>query len=135
MYDELMERQITSSSLMAHPFKTRLTDRMLAGSGLAASLLSMSCCILPLILVSIGVGGAWMGNLTALSPYQPYFLGIAAIIIGFGFWRAYRRPAACAPGSLCELPATGRVTKALLWLGAVSAASALGVDLFGRYFV
>ncbi len=39
-----------------------------AAAGLLGALASMSCCIIPLFLFSIGVSGAWMGNLTALYP-------------------------------------------------------------------
>ena len=76
-----------------------------------------------------------MGNLTALSPYQPYFLGAAALAIGSGLWRAYRKQETCARGSLCEIPAAGRITKVLLWAGAALAASAVGVNVIGPYFV
>ena len=76
-----------------------------------------------------------MGNLTALSPYQPFFLGAAALAIGGGLWRAYRKQEACVRGSLCEISAAGRITKALLWAGAALAASAVGVNVIGPYFV
>ena len=76
-----------------------------------------------------------MGNLTALSPYQPFFLGAAALLIGGGLWRAYRKQEICAPGSLCEIPAAGRITKALLWAGAALAVSAVGVNVIGPYLV
>ncbi len=103
----------------------------LAAGSLATGLLASSCCILPLALVSVGVGGSWVAQLTALAPYQPYFLGAAALTTGYGLWRAYRQPQACAPGSLCERPVAGRLTKTVLWTGAVIAASALAVNLFG----
>ncbi len=107
----------------------------LAAGSLATGLLASSCCILPLGLVTIGVGGSWVAQLTALSPYQPFFLGAAALTTGFGLWRAYRKPQACAPGSLCERPAAGRVTKTILWTGAIIAASAFGVNVFGALLV
>jgi mercuric ion transport protein len=97
--------------------------------GLAAGALASSCCILPLALVSLGIGGVWVGKLTALAPYQPAFLAAAALLIGVGLWRAHRKPAACVPGSLCEKPAKTRATKTLLWIGALLAASAASVNL------
>ena len=48
----------------------------LAAGGLAA-LLASTCCLGPLVLVTLGFGGAWIGNLTALEPYRPVFLGAA----------------------------------------------------------
>jgi mercuric ion transport protein len=100
----------------------------LATGGLLASLLASSCCILPLVLVSVGIGGSWMSTLTSLSPYQPYFLMAAAGLIGWGLRQAYRKQEVCVPGSLCAGPSAGRVTKTLLWAGAMLAIAALGVD-------
>lgn len=100
---------------------------VLAAGGIIAALGASSCCILPLVLFSLGVSGAWIGNLTALAPYQPAFFAAALVFIGFGFWRVYRRPApACADGRVCARPGSTRMTKIGLWaatvlvLGAVS---------------
>ncbi len=41
--------------------------RWLATGGILATLGASSCCILPLVLFSLGVSGAWVGNLTTLS--------------------------------------------------------------------
>lgn len=125
---------MTFSSAEAPSDSQAVTGGFAAG-GLAAGLLAMSCCILPLVLVSLGIGGAWMSYLTALSPYQPYFLGAGAISIGAGLWRAYRKPKACAPGSLCAKPSTGRITKSLLWIGVALAVSAASVNLLAPYFI
>src|SRR3546814_4499833 len=50
-------------------------DRTRTGWAAAGSILgaiaASSCCILPLVLFSLGAGGAWIANLTALAPYQP----------------------------------------------------------------
>ncbi|MGQ0484543.1 MAG: mercuric transporter MerT family protein [Hyphomicrobiales bacterium] len=122
-----VDRTVREDSQVAAP--------ALAAGSIATGLLASSCCILPLVLVTIGVGGSWVAQLTALSPYQPFFLGAAALTTGYGFWRAYRKPQACAPGSLCANPAAGRFTKTMLWIGAVMAASAFGVTMFDALLV
>ena len=100
----------------------------LAAGGLAFGLLASSCCLLPLVLLTVGISGAWISQLTALAPYQPLFLGIAATALGLGFWRAYHRQD-CAVGTLCETPNASRTTKAILWLGLIAILSALSVNL------
>ena len=40
--------------------------------GLAA-ILASTCCLGPLVLVALGVSGAWIGNLTRLEPYRRVF--------------------------------------------------------------
>lgn len=72
----------------------------LAVGGLAAVLAS-TCCLGPLLLVSLGLGGAWIGNLTALEPYRPIFIGLALLALIFAARRIYRPPEACEPGQIC----------------------------------
>jgi mercuric ion transport protein len=43
-------------------------SRFAAAGSLVAAVLASSCCIGPLLLVTLGVSGAWIGNLTALVP-------------------------------------------------------------------
>ncbi|KGB53550.1 Mercuric transport protein MerT precursor [Sphingopyxis sp. LC81] len=90
-------------------------QKLLAVGGLVAALGAASCCVLPLALLTLGVGGAWMGNLTALAPYEPFFMGAAVVILAFAFWRVYRSPANCADGSACSEPRSTGMTKAALW--------------------
>lgn len=46
-------------------------QRLVAAGGVLGALAAASCCIIPLILFSLGIGGAWIGNLTALAPTSP----------------------------------------------------------------
>ncbi len=90
--------------------------RLLASGGILGALASSACCIAPLVLFSLGIGGAWIGNLTALYPYKPYFVTVTLLFLAGGFYMAYRKPkTACAPGSYCATPASGRVLKITLW--------------------
>jgi mercuric ion transport protein len=120
-----MAVQPQSANSSAEPESDRVLTPSLAGGGLIASILATSCCLLPLALVSIGVGGSWMSSLTSLSPYQPLFLAVSVAAIGTGLWRAYRKPKECAPGTLCKVPAVTRTTKAVLWLATCVALSAM----------
>lgn len=92
----------------------------LAG-GLLAAILSTVCCLGPLVLVTVGVSGAWISNLTLLEPYRPVFLGVALVFMGLAWWRIYRSPAAakCEPGTLCALPQTNRVYRIMFWVVSV----------------
>lgn len=93
---------------------------LLAAGGLLAAIGASSCCILPLVLFSLGVSGAWIGNFTALAPYQPIFVAVALAFLAFGFSRVYRRPTiACADGDSCAGPGGSRKVKIGLWAAAV----------------
>lgn len=98
----------------------------LAAGGLVGALAASSCCILPLVLFSLGASGAWLGNLSALSPYQPIFVAITLGLLGSGFWLAYRRPkAACDGSGVCARPASGGIVKLALWGATLLVAAAL----------
>src|SRR5260370_29712699 len=88
---------------------------MLVAGGLAA-VLAAACCLGPLVLVSIGLGGAWLANLQLLEPYRPIFLGGALVALFFAWRRIYRPVAACKPGEVCALPKAKRVYKAIFWI-------------------
>jgi mercuric ion transport protein len=93
------------------------------------AVLASTCCIGPLLLLSLGVSGAWIGNLTALAPYQPYFLTATAGFLGAGFWKVYRKPkTVCAEGSYCASPRSDRVLKVALWAATALALTAVGVN-------
>lgn len=100
---------------------------LLATVGLLAALGASSCCLLPLGLFLVGVSGAWIGNLTALAPYQPIFVAVALACLASGFVAFYRRPKAtsCTQDSYCTKPTSDRIAKAALWGAAILVAAAL----------
>ena len=61
-------------------------SRWLVAGGMLGAFLASSCCIVPLVLISLGVSGAWIGQLTALEPYKPLFLLVAIGFLAAGFW-------------------------------------------------
>ena len=61
----------------------------LFAGGLAA-ILASTCCLGPLVLITLGFSGAWIGNLTALEPYRPIFIGVALVALFFAWRRIYR---------------------------------------------
>lgn len=93
----------------------RRKARMIAAGGVLGALAASTCCIVPLILFSLGVSGAWIGNLTALEPYKPIFIVITLGFLGYGYWMVYRKPKACAEGEICVRPLPNRLVKSVLW--------------------
>lgn len=65
----------------------------LASGGLisgVAAFIGASCCVLPLILVNMGLGGAWIASLAFFAVAKPYFLIASALFIALAFVVAYR---------------------------------------------
>src|SRR5258708_23731541 len=85
--------------------------RLIAAGGILGAVLASSCCVLPLVLFSVGISGAWIGNLTALAPYKPYFGAGTLALLGYGYYLVYVKPKqACADGS-CARPLPSRLVK------------------------
>lgn len=101
---------------------------LLSTGGVLGAIAASSCCVLPLVLVSVGITGSWMSGLTALEPYRPFFLVLTAALLGTGFYVVYRKPkiAACDAGEACGTPQSRRLTKGVLWLGTLFMAIGLG---------
>lgn len=99
---------------------TKKTDdktgaRTLLAGGFAAVLAS-ACCLGPLVLITLGFSGAWISKLTVLEPYQPIFIGAAAVALFFAGRRIWLPVARCAPGEMCALPRV-RLAYQLLFVG------------------
>lgn len=91
-------------------------QRLLAAGGILGAIAASSCCILPLVLFSLGVSGAWIGNLTALAPYQPRFVAATVAMLGYGFYLVYRKPQQeCVEGAACARPLPNRSVTLGLW--------------------
>ena len=117
------------------PVGRKSTEGWLAAGGFVGALLAPSCCIVPLTLVTLGLGGSWVSQLTALEPYRPVFLVATLALLGAAFWHVYfRSPQTCEPGGFCALPTTSWLTKAVLWSATVLASLTTSVDYWAPLF-
>jgi len=108
------------------------TLRLTAIGSILGAIAVSSCCIAPLALFSLGISGAWIGKLTALAPYQPYFIAVTVACLGYGYWLVYRRKTvACAEGAACARPLPNHIVKAGLVLATILVGGAIGLDLIG----
>lgn len=109
---------------------------LLSLGGILAALGTGACCVMPFALFTLGIGGAWISNLTALEPYQPIFAAITFGFLGYGFYLVYRRPkVACAEGSYCAKPRSSRVAKVGLWTATVLVIIGLGFPKLAPLFL
>ncbi len=105
---------------------------LLAG-GLAA-LLASACCLGPLVLLALGISGAWIGNLTALEPYRPAFIAVALVALLLAWRRIWRRAYACAPDQVCAIPGVRRGYKLLFGVVAALVLVALAFPYLAPLF-
>jgi len=111
-------------------------QRWFALGGIAGAILASSCCIVPLLLFSVGISGAWIGNLAALAPYQPIFVAITFVILGYGFYLVYwKSKEECEEGTYCASPSSGRVVKSSLWVATILVLAASAFPFVAPYLL
>lgn len=94
----------------------------LIASALAAFGASI-CCLGPLLLLAVGVGGSSsLGLFTALEPYRPAFIAVTLGLLAFAYYRMFWRKANC------EICSKGQ--KRAFWVIAVLALVMLAVPWF-----
>jgi mercuric ion transport protein len=98
-----------------------------------AALLASLCCIAPLVLVLVGVSGAWIGQLAAFEKYQPIFLAVAGLAL-FMAWRKIWRAPVCDDSRACAAPEGKRAQKTVFVVGVVLLAIVVGFPLVAPLF-
>ena len=109
-------------------------QKLAAVGGVIGALAVSSCCILPVLLFSLGISGAWIGNFTRLAPYQPFFIAATLAFIGTGYWLVYRSSKmACNEGEACARPLPNRFVKIALLAATVIVIAAWAFDYVAPY--
>lgn len=90
---------------------------------ISAAIVASVCCIGPVVLAGLGVGAVTAAQ--QFAPLRPYFLALTAVLLGLGFYFAYRKPkrAAVCDGEVCEAPRVARWGRPLLWIASVIVAA------------
>jgi mercuric ion transport protein len=108
--------------------KQTLIASVLAGIG--ASL----CCVGPLVLLSLGIGGSWMATLTVFEPVRPVFMGVALLFIGLTFRKLYLTTHLCEPGRPCAGDEVIRKQRFIFWSVTVPLLGLLAFPWFAPLF-
>lgn len=74
------------------------------------------CCVGPLVLLALGISGAWISYLTALEPYRPYFIAITLVFLFLAFRQLYIKPKVCELGKRCADPKVIRNQRIIFWV-------------------
>ncbi len=87
--------------------------------GLLAAIGASVCCVAPLVLVLLGISGAWIAQLTALDLWRPWFIAVTVLCLGLAFWRLYGPSSRCRTEGVCIDPAILRRRRFWLWTATV----------------
>ncbi len=89
--------------------------------GVVAAVGAGLCCAGPFVLLLLGVSGSWIGNLTLLEPYRPFFILLVLALFSFAGWKVYRPVEDCVPGSACGIPQVRRRRQVIFWVATLTA--------------
>ncbi|RKZ49318.1 MAG: mercury transporter MerT [Candidatus Parabeggiatoa sp. nov. 2] len=95
---------------------TSMTSKRSLIAAIIVGIGASACCVGPLVLLGLGISGAWIGQMTALEPYRPIFIGITLLFLGLAFRKLYLVPEVCEPGKTCAEPQTRRNQRILFWV-------------------
>ena len=102
------------------PARSRRLSGLTVAGAVASGLLASVCCIGPLLLAALGIGGAEL--LARFESYRPAFTAATFALLGVGFWLAYRKPKVIEGDACgCGYPKANRLGRALLWIAAAVA--------------
>lgn len=110
-------------------FKSSLVAGVLAAIGASV------CCVGPLVLLTLGIGGAWIANLTALEPLRPWFIAATLLFVGLAFRRLYLQPQVCEPGASCAEPIVFKRQRLIFWVVALALLALLSVPWVAPLFL
>ncbi len=104
-----------------------------ATGGLIGAVLASTCCLGPFVLLLLGISGAWISHLTALAPYQPFFLVGSLAFLGAGFWKVYGKTTGTyQENSSCATPQSDKLVKVALWAATLLIVAAFSVETLGQ---
>ena len=111
----------------------RVNGSLLAS--LLAAIGASVCCVGPLVLLLLGIGGAWVANLTALEPLRPWFIAATLLFLGLGFRHLYLQPQVCEPGAACAEPIVVKRQRLIFWVVALALLALLSVPWLAPLFL
>lgn len=104
-------------------------------AGVLAAVGASVCCVGPLLLLTLGIGGAWVGTLTAFEPFRPCLMVITLVFLAIAFHRLYLAPQVCEAGTACVDPLIRKRQRIIFWTASVLIIGLLAVPTVAPIFL
>jgi mercuric ion transport protein len=103
-------------------------------AGALATVGASLCCVAPLVLVTLGIGGAWVATLTKLEPVRPFFVLLALGLIVLAWRKLYRTTDICEPGMPCTDPSVRQRQRLVFWWVGIPLLGLLAFPWYAHWF-
>jgi mercuric ion transport protein len=91
--------------------KTEAKKNLSIAGSILSSLLALTCCIGPAVFLIGGAAVGFLGRLSFLEQYRPYFLAASVVLIGIAVWYTFIRKQNCScPADRRKLAAARTLT-------------------------
>lgn len=114
--------------------EAKMNPKQSLWAGSIAAIGASVCCVGPLLLLSLGISGAWIANLTLLEPWRPLFVAATLALLYWAWHGLYRRQPACADDRPCATTAIRRRQRLIFWLVSVTLLLLLALPWFAPLF-
>lgn len=104
-------------------------------AGVLAAIGASVCCVGPLVLLTLGIGGAWVANLTAMEPLRPWLIVAMFAFLGLAFRRLYLQPQVCEPGAVCADSRVLKRQRLIFWIVSAALLALLSVPWLAPFFL
>ncbi len=87
-------------------------------AAVAAAVAASVCCLGPVVLLALGISGAWIGSLSALEPVRPLFVLLTGGFLGYAYARIFGDGAAaeaCDANGVCARPGYRTFQRVAFW--------------------
>lgn len=95
---------------------TDQTGKVSLIAGFLAAIGASVCCVVPFALLSLGISGAWISDLTSLKYYRPIFVGLTLVFLWMAFHELYLGPQAGISRTSCADPRTVKRLRIAFWI-------------------
>jgi mercuric ion transport protein len=131
---QLGDTQLVSGTESPGDLASNASKATIAG-GLLAGIGASACCVGPFLLLSLGIGGSWIGNLTAMTTYRPYLIGLTLVLLGLAFRKLYLLPRNFEAGTACALPDTLKKQRTVFWIVSTFILVMITFPYYGPYLL
>ncbi|KAF3976891.1 MAG: hypothetical protein HFP77_09965 [Methylococcales symbiont of Iophon sp. n. MRB-2018] len=100
-------------------------------SAIAAS----ACCFGPLLLLSLGISGAWMATLTSMTFMRPFFIILTVFFMVLAFHRLYFKKNQCQKQQVCISTSIQHRQRSLFWIVLLLILLLLTFPIYAPFFM
>jgi mercuric ion transport protein len=114
---------------------TKTNTPWLGVGAVFAAIAASACCVGPLLLLSLGIGGAWMSTLTSMEAVRPFFIIVTLLFIWGGFMKLYLNKDDCKASAVCATNPVIQKQRQIFWIGSCVILVLLAFPWYAPYFL